>query len=175
MVECPDGDCTGIRATQGPGGTTVIERWVIEYAQSTIGGVTYPGEITGGHWETVGRVGDFWPRRADYLMLEANVGTIVGGTLTVAIDSNGHVYAGVGPNVGKSLRTFSFSASLGWMVGGVPSASGLSNFLTGWGCSAGGGYVPGYFFGWSSGGQANTLGGASPQVGVSCTYSLKLW
>jgi hypothetical protein len=52
---CPNNDCTGLRATQGPGGSTVWQQWVPgESVQSTIGGVTYDeGTYKPGHWETV--------------------------------------------------------------------------------------------------------------------------
>lgn len=59
-VACPNNDCTGIRAEQGPGGSTVIKQWVMETASSTIGGTVFPGEITGGHWQSVASVNTDW-------------------------------------------------------------------------------------------------------------------
>jgi len=125
-----------------------------------------------GYWLRVGTV-----RAPDFYQLTVNVGFLVGWTFSFSVDRYGHLYfAPIGLNVGKSATRLSFSLTPGWMQGWnqVPSPSAIEDFLTSWGCSAGGGYWGGLLFGWSSDGQAWMPGTVSPQVGISCGYGFKL-
>jgi RHS repeat-associated protein len=183
-VACPGNDCTGLRATQGPGGSTVWQQWVPPGQETTtlkdpdtgdiIG--TYPGSYLPGHWEVVGRVPDFW-------QFSINVGPWWGGTLQVSIDRYEHVYAAPGVNVGRSPGGGSVAVSYGWMTPWnelptsptPPTPEELRSFLTKGGCSAGAASGGGLFFNWSSGGQAWTPAVGTPQVGISCGYGFKVW
>jgi len=164
---CPSNDCTGIRAIQGPGGTTVIQQWVPpEYWSSASGFVI---GVQTGYWKTIGTV-----RAPDFYQFQLNAGTIVGWTGTLTIDRYGNRYwAPVGVNLGKSVTRVSGSMTAGWMGGWdmPPPPSALKGFLSGFGCSAGGGYWGGLSFDWSSGGQAIAVGLVSPQGGISCGYA----
>jgi RHS repeat-associated protein len=115
----------------------------------------------------------------DFYQGTFNFGTWVGLSLTYSVDRYGRMYFGIGPQAGKSAVTkgYSWSVAAGMMRGHsnyAPSATELHNFLTGWGCSAGGGAFLGYFFGWSGGGQANEAALTTPQAGIGCAYSWRI-
>ena len=73
-VQCPNNDCTGIQAQEGPGGTTVIQQWapgsttVVPGGQvcSSVAGVSSCTDTaaststTSGYWQTLGTVGNNW-------------------------------------------------------------------------------------------------------------------
>jgi RHS repeat-associated protein len=175
---CPNNDCTGLRATQGPGGSTVWQQWVpggYSIQPSGVPGVDFLMTTTPGHWEIVGRNPDFY-------QFTVNIGGAVGYTFTLTGDTNGNVYvAPLGGNVGKSLLGFSFSLTGGWMSGyerpEPPPPPVLKDFLSGWGCSAGGGAVFGVFghSSLSGAGEGRSEGVVWPQGGVSCGYSIRLF
>jgi RHS repeat-associated protein len=108
----------------------------------------------------------------DFLQLTLNVGGLVGATLSFTLTRGVHLYAGPGLNVGKSATIVSGSFTPGWMRPSPASESSVGNFVRGWSCSGGGGFIYGYFFNFGSGGQAHAPGAATPQVGLSCTYGL---
>lgn len=121
-------------------------------------------------WTDVGRVPDFW-------QFTLNAGSVVGWTGSITVDRYGRLYESpIGVNLGKSIDFVSYSVTPGWLpdFNGPAPPYALEEFLTGWGCSLGGGFGGGGFFQWSSGGQAVSLGAVSPQVGISCGWSYEV-
>jgi len=64
-AQCPNNDCTGIKAGQGPAGTTVFQQWIPGGQVSSRTGIfqadgtpaygdASAGQIIPGHWETIG-------------------------------------------------------------------------------------------------------------------------
>lgn len=164
-----------------PGGTVILPDGTIRQWQSDGYGMAPAPQGSGfdftmfemGQWVTIGTTSNGW----DFTQFVFSAGSLVGGSLAITKDRYGHWYVGLGPQAGKTPQAVSGSLTIGMMKGHdwyAPSPGELQNFLTGWGCSAGGGSLLGYFFGWSSGGQAHEVGFASPQVGVGCTYSWRI-
>ena len=54
-VQCPNNNCTGIVAHQGPGGSIVLQQWVqpSQVSFSIAGGPENAGPISPGYWDTV--------------------------------------------------------------------------------------------------------------------------
>jgi RHS repeat-associated protein len=100
--------------------------------------------------------------------------TIFGVTLTATLDRNGNLYAGIGPNAGKSLGEFGFTLVAGGINNSASmSASQIQSTLSGFTNNFTVGSVP--IFGLSrsglSGPVSAEVGLASPTIGVSSTYS----
>jgi len=118
----------------------------------------------------------------DFWMTTINAGTWYGYTVSFAIDRYGNKYLSpFGVNIGKSWAKLSYSVTPGWLLGfnGPAPAYYLNQFLTGGGCSIGGGVGTkaagvGGFYAWSSGGTALMVGLVSAQAGISCGLSAQL-
>jgi len=174
---CPNNDCTGIRAVQGPGGTTVIQQWVpAEYWSSNSGFVI---GVQTGYWRTVGRIPDYYQLSFSF---NPFLSGLAGFTGTITVDRRYNVYLTPGVNLGKGLP-FGWSGSItyGYVQGyeglQVPSPPELGNFLKGSACSAGLGAL---WFGrsleFSSGGTGYSdpiL--MTPQGGITCGYSFQIF
>ena len=54
-AQCPNNNCTGIQATQGPGGTTILQQWIPTQTWTTGDAVAgYAIHQIIGYWQTVG-------------------------------------------------------------------------------------------------------------------------
>lgn len=110
-------------------------------------------------------------RAPDFYSVNINVGTWIGGTVSVNIGRNGHVYVGPGVNLGKSATLVSGSATANWMT----QPNQMQSFLTGNSFSGNLGFWGGLQGGWTPGSGFSYGGGfVSPQVGGAWTYSWDL-
>jgi hypothetical protein len=103
--------------------------------------------------------------------------TLLGVTAVVAIDRNGAVYGGGGPNGGKAATGVSGSAAAGWVnQASTPTPEGLRSFLTGSAWNIGGGFWggAGVTYSPSTGLTATNIGLFTPQGGASYSFSVQL-
>jgi RHS repeat-associated protein len=168
-------------AAAGTGGYPV---WVAPGQESSTLAYADSGDVIGA--QTGDYLPGFWTTEeypvysapADYLQLTVNIGFMAGGTFTLSVDKYARVYAGAGGNLGKSPTPFSASFHGGHVLGPSPaSAQAVSNVLTGAGCSAGGGIGWGGFgyFNLFKSGTAWSQGATTPQLGISCTVSTRIF
>jgi RHS repeat-associated protein len=101
------------------------------------------------------------------------VTTWFGATGTVAIDRFGHLFAGLGPNVGKSVTVVSGNASVAWMGShpGTVTAADMKAFLGGTSVNISAGFMSGAGVTKNSSGWGAEVGGYWPQIGASVTRS----
>ena len=179
-------DANLVLAGQGTGETILpdgtVKQWVQGGQASNVltdmnGNVigTGTGPYLPGHWDEEYVTYD---APADYLQYTLNVGFLLGGTATLTVDKYARVYFGLGGNVGKSATLVSGSFQGGHVFVSAPATPGaVKNVLTGAGCSAGGGLLFGgsAYFNLFKSGTAYTLGAATPQFGISCTLSGRIF
>jgi hypothetical protein len=117
-------------------------------------------------------------RLPDFTALQGCMGVGGGLCFTLSRDSCNKYNFQVAGNIGKSITPFSGSLTGNWLLGGS-SPEKLQGAITGWGWSAGGGFIAG---GQASGGiqwgipPSGTLTSAggglfSPQIGISAGYT----
>jgi len=132
---------------------------------------------------------DFWdtnPHHPDYYVLTGNVGSVLGGTLTLVWDRYGNAYIGPGGNVGKSISLANISLNGGWIGSAtdndIPDQANIGQFLTGLTINGQAGTVGDVAFTWSPfagnyiSHTAVEYGGVLPfSVGISATFGIKVW
>jgi hypothetical protein len=100
-------------------------------------------------------------------------GTLIGATFTLTYERYHNWYFGAGYNLARGATVVSLSATPGWVLGQAATDQTLNGLLTGGSWTAGGSTSAfvGAFAATNSAGTALMAGAASPQYGVSWTFS----